>query len=76
VVGGYIAVLTRIGLLSAITFQLYNYVLLNFQLTSDFSVWYAGSTGIALLVTVSVAYYGYRMSSSQRAVAAPVGCPG
>jgi serine/threonine-protein kinase len=75
VVGGYIAVLTRIGLLSAITFQLYNFTLLNFQLTSDFSAWYAGSTVIALLMMVSLAYYGYRISTSRRAVATPVSGP-
>ena len=65
-VAAYIAVLTRLGLLGAIAFQFYNFLLLNFQITSDFSTWYAGGTVVALLLAVSLAYYGYYNSVSRQ----------
>jgi len=64
VIAVYIMVLMRLGLLAAIAFQFYNFLLLNFQLTSDISAWYASSTVMVILVAVSLAYFGFRTSIS------------
>lgn len=73
VVAAYIAVLTRLGLLAAIAFQFYNFLLLNFQITSDFSAWYASGTELVLLLAVALAYYGYRSSISDQPLSAGAG---
>ena len=64
VVAVYITVLMRLGLLAAIAFQFCNFLLLNFQLTSDLSTWYASGTVMVTLLAVSLGYFGYRASTS------------
>lgn len=61
-VAAYILVLARFGLLAAIIFQFYNFLLLNCPLTSDFFAWYGPGTILVLLVAVSLALYGYYIS--------------
>ncbi len=67
VVAGYLGVFARFGLLATIVFQFYNFMLLNFPLTSNFKNWYAGATVFAMLVTVSLACYGFFSALSGRA---------
>jgi len=62
VVAGYLGVLTHYGLLAAMSFQFFNYVLLNLPLTSDFSAWYGSVTVFMLLITVSFLLYAFRTS--------------
>lgn len=62
VVGAYILVLARFGLLAAMVFQFYNFLLLNCPITSDLFTWYAGGTVLALLVAAGVALYGFYIS--------------
>jgi serine/threonine-protein kinase len=59
VVAGYLAVLARFGLLAAIFFQFYSFMLLNFPLTSNFRNWYTGTTVFAILITVMFAALGF-----------------
>jgi hypothetical protein len=62
VVAIYLLVLGRFGLLAAMVFEFYNYLLLNCPLTSDFYVWYASATLLTLLIAGSLALYGYYIS--------------
>jgi hypothetical protein len=66
VVAGYLTVLARFGLLATIIFQFYNFMLLNFPLTSNFRNWYAGTTGFALMITIGFASYGFFCAISGR----------
>ena len=57
----WLFVLLRFGLLATVTV----FIFADFRfypLTSDFSVWYAGSTAFALLVAVTLAVYGFYTS--------------
>ena len=57
----WLFVLLRFGLLATVTV----FIFADFRfypLTSDFSVWYAGSSAFALLVAVSLAVYGFYTS--------------
>ena len=57
----WLFVLLRFGLLATVTV----FIFADFRfypLTSDFSVWYAGSSAFALLVAVALAVYGFYTS--------------
>ncbi len=61
-VAAYILVLARFGLLAAIVFQFYNFLLLNFPLPADLSAANTGGTVAVLFLALALAYYGFRTS--------------
>jgi hypothetical protein len=71
VIAGYLGVLTRFGLLATISFQFYNFLLLNFPLTADVRDWYVGATIFVLLVAVGLAFYGFRASLAGQPIFRP-----
>jgi hypothetical protein len=57
----WLFVLLRFGLLATVTVFIFSDFRF-YPLTSDFSVWYSGSTAFALLVAVALAVYGFYTS--------------
>ena len=55
-------VLTRLGLLAMTSFLLFQSLCIEYPLTTDFAVWYAGGSLFAAAVAVSLALYGFHIS--------------
>ena len=59
-------VLTRLGLLATTSLLLFQILCIEYPLTTDFSVWYAGGALFALGVALALALYGFRTSLAGR----------
>jgi hypothetical protein len=55
-------VLLRFGLLACVLMQFFSLVFYLFPMTTDFSVWYAGSTAFGLVAVLALTLYGFRAS--------------
>lgn len=76
VIAGYLMVLARFGLFATIVFQFYNFMLLNFPLTSNFKNWYAGTTVFTLLVTVGFILFAFFFGTVRPVGISPKPSPG
>ena len=63
-----VIVLTRLGLLATTSFLFFQGLCVEYPLTADFSVWYAGGALFALGVAVALAIYGFRTSLAGRSL--------
>jgi serine/threonine-protein kinase len=64
----YIFILTRFGLLAMVSGHFFFLLFEYFPITSDLSVWYAGSSALAFAAAAAVAIYGFYTSLAGRSV--------
>lgn len=57
-----LVVTTRFGLLAMMASQFFMLLFITYQMTSDFSVWYAGSTIFGLCAGLALAFYSFYTS--------------
>jgi hypothetical protein len=57
-----VVVTARFGLLAAIVWQLYFFLIMDWPMTTNFSLWYASATLFSLTVMVGLAVYGFYTS--------------
>ncbi len=64
--GASVVLVIRFGLLALLASSFFGFILTNAPLTTDMSVWYAGTSSAALLLIVAIAFYSFYISLGGR----------